>query len=79
MISEVSQAESNDPTVQCTEADPLEFTGARVPAVRLTMVPVYPKVRMEARRRESHTFRAAHPACLLCAPGAMSQVYQRVK
>jgi hypothetical protein len=61
VISEVSEAESNDPTVQCTEADPLEFTGARVPAVRLTMVPAYPKVRMEALWRESYTFRAAHP------------------
>ena len=72
VISEVSQAESNDPTVQCTEADPLEFTGARVPAVRLTMAPVYPKVRMEALRRESHTFRAAHPELdlpLMCPRG----------
>lgn len=75
VISEVSEAESNDPTVQCTEADPLEFTGARVPAVRLTMVPAYPKVRMEALWRESYTFRAAHPELdlpLACPKGTMS-------
>ena len=43
------------------EAEPLDATGARFPAVRLWMFPRYPRVNMEALRRASREFRAAHP------------------
>ena len=49
-ISEVSEAESNDPMVQSIEAEALDATGARFPAVCLSMVPRCPMVNMGALR-----------------------------
>ena len=44
------------------EAEPLDATGARFPAVRLWMVPRYHLgENTEALRRASRAFRAAHP------------------